>query len=122
MLIFALSAAIVATIVAAAHFILGQKLVLGPLLNEQTEGVLAAPTLQHLTWAMYQLHSVVWASLGIAVLVNRLHAGGALIGYLAIFIFVLSGVGNFIALRRPHPGGILLLLAAALTAADIWVH
>lgn len=122
MLIFAIAAAITAVIVAAAHFVLGERVVLKPLFAEQTNGVLSAPAMRRLTWMMYQLHSLVWASLGVAVLLNRLWGGGDLIGYLAILIFGISGAGNFAALRRPHPGGILLLLAAALTAADIWFN
>ncbi|MEP2101549.1 MAG: hypothetical protein ABJP02_02855 [Parasphingorhabdus sp.] len=122
MLIFAIVTAIIAVTVAAAHFILGEQAVLKPLFAEPTQGILSAPTMRHLTWAMFQLHSLVWGSLGVAVLLNRLQGGGDLIGYLAILIFAISGIGNFAALRRPHPGGILLLLAAATTAADIWFN
>lgn len=122
MLIFAIATAIIAVTVAAAHYILGERVVLKPLFAETTHGLLAAPTMRHLTWAMFQLHSLVWASLGIVVLLNRLQGGSDLIAYLAILIFTTSGIGNFAALRRPHPGGILLLLAAATTAADIWFN
>lgn len=122
MLIFAIATAIIAVTVAAAHFNLGERVILKPLFAEPTDGLLSSPNMRHLTWAMYQLHSLVWASLGIAVLVNRLQGGGDLIAYLAILIFTISGIGNFAALRRPHPGGILLLLAAATTAADIWFN
>ncbi|WP_422345545.1 hypothetical protein [Parasphingorhabdus sp.] len=122
MLIFAIATAIIAVTVAAAHYILGERVVLKPLFAEPTEGLLSAPSMRRLTWAMFQLHSLVWASLGIAVLLNRLQGGSDLIGYLAILIFTTSGIGNFAALRRPHPGGILLILAAATSAADIWFN
>lgn len=122
MLIFAIATAVIAVTVAVAHFILGERVVLKPLFAEPTDGLLAAPAMRHLTWAMFQLHSLVWGSLGIAVLLNRFQGGSDLIGYLAILIFTLSGIGNFAALRRPHPGGVLLLLAAATTAADIWFN
>ncbi len=122
MLFFAIAAAIIAVTVAAAHYILGERAVLKPLFAEPTDGLLATPTMRHLTWAMFQLHSLVWASLGIVVLLNRLQGGSDLIGYLAILIFTASGIGNFAALQRPHPGGILLFLAAGMTAADIWFN
>ncbi|MEH6758087.1 MAG: hypothetical protein V7676_11280 [Parasphingorhabdus sp.] len=122
MLIFAIGTAVTAVIVAAAHFVLSARAVLKPLFAEPTKGVLAVSAMRDLTWVMFQLHSFVWASLGIAVLLNRLESGSHMIGYLAILIFTASGIGNFAALRRAHPGGLLLLFAAALSAADIWFN
>lgn len=119
MTLFAYAAALLGTVVAIAHFIIGDRAVLQPLFREQTGGILAAKPMRDLTWAMFQLHSLVWAALGIAVLVNRLQGGGDLVAGLAMLIFTVSGVANLLVLRRPHPGGILLLLAAAASAADI---
>ena len=119
MMLFAFAAAVLGTVVAIAHFIIGDRVVLQPLFREQTGGILAAKPMRDLTWAMFQLHSLVWAALGIAVLVNRLQGGGDLVAGLAMLIFTVSGLANLLVLRRPHPGGILLLLAAAASAADI---
>jgi len=118
-MLFAYAAALLGLVVAIAHFIIGDRVVLQPLFREQNGGILAARPMRDLTWAMFQLHSLVWAALGLAVLVNRLQGGGDLIAGLAILIFTVSGVANLLVLRRPHPGGILLLLAAAASAADI---
>jgi hypothetical protein len=118
-MLFAYAAALLGVVVAIAHFIIGDRVVLQPLFREQTGGILAAKSMRDLTWAMFQLHSLVWATLGIAVLVNRLQGGSDLVVYLAMLIFIVSGVANLLVLRRPHPGGILLLLAAAASAADI---
>jgi hypothetical protein len=118
-MLFAVAAAVTGIIVAIAHFIIGDRVVLQPMFREQTSGILAAKPMRDLTRAMFQLHSLVWAALGIAVLVNRWQGGGDLIGYLAMLIFTVSGVANLLVLRRPHPGGILLLIAAAAAAADM---
>ncbi|NCN84993.1 MAG: hypothetical protein GW808_02410 [Sphingomonadales bacterium] len=119
MMLFAYAAALLGVVVAIAHYIIGDRVVLQPLFREQTGGILAAKPMRDLTWAMFQLHSLVWATLGVAVLVNRWQGGSDLVGYLAILIFTVSGLGNLLVLRRPHPGGIMLLLAAAASAADI---
>ena len=119
MMLFAFAAALLGVVVAIAHFVIGDRAVLQPLFREQTGGILAAKPMRDLTWAMFQLHSLVWATLGIAVLVNRLQGGNDLVAGLAMLIFTVSGLANLLVLRRPHPGGILLLLAAAASAADI---
>jgi len=119
MMLFAYVAALLGVVVAMAHYVIGYRVVLQPLFREQTSGILAAKPMRDLTWAMFQLHSLVWATLGVAVLVNRWQGGSDLIVYLAILIFTVSGLGNLLVLRRPHPGGIMLLFAAAASAADI---
>jgi hypothetical protein len=119
MMLFAYVAALLGVVVAMAHYVIGYRVVLQPLFREQTSGILAAKPMRDLTWTMFQLHSLVWAVLGIAVLVNRWQGGSDLIVYLAILIFTVSGLGNLLVLRRPHPGGIILLFAAAASAADI---
>ena len=118
MMLFAYTAALLGVTVAVAHYVIGYRVVLQPLFREQTGGILAAKPMRDLTWAMFQLHSLVWAALGIAVLVNRWQGGSDLIVYLAILIFTVSGLCNLLVLRRPHPGGIILLFAAAASAAD----
>jgi hypothetical protein len=119
MMLFAYVTALLGVVVAIAHFIIGDRAVLQPLFREPTSGILAAKPMRDLTWTMFQLHSLVWAALGVAVLVNRWQGGSDLIVYLAILIFTVSGLGNLLVLRRPHPGGIMLLFAAAASAADI---
>ena len=118
MMLFAYTAALLGVTVAVAHYVIGYRVVLQPLFREQTSGILAAKPMRDLIWTMFQLHSLVWAALGIAVLVNRWQGGSDLIVYLAILIFTVSGLGNLLVLRRPHPGGIILLFATAASAAD----
>lgn len=119
MTLFAYAAALLGVAVAIAHYIIADRVVLQPMFREQRGGILAAKPMRDLTWAMFQLHSLVWAALGIGVLVNRMQGGSDLVVYLAILIFTVSGLANLLALRRPHPGGIIILLAAAASAADI---
>ena len=69
--------------------------------------------------AIAHIPSLAWAGLGIAVLLNRLQSGSDLLPIIAATIFALSGVANIAALRRPHPGGVILLAMAFATIADI---
>ena len=63
--------------------------------------------------------SLTWAVLGIAVFVARLDGGNALLSIVAAIVFGVSGIGNLVALRRPHFGGLMLLVATALTLLDL---
>jgi hypothetical protein len=63
--------------------------------------------------------SLAWAVLGVAVVVARIEGGNPLLSVVAAILFAGSGIGNLVALRRPHFGGLMLLAAAALTLADL---
>lgn len=120
--IWAILAATLAVVVAVAHSILSERVILVPLFREPARGVLRAPAMRNITRALFHMPSVAWAALGVGVLLNRVQGGPDLIAYVAMIVFASSAIGNLVALRRPHPGGLLLLLATAATAADIIVN
>lgn len=119
MLIYAIIVAVLGLIVAIAHSVIGERVILGPLYRERTDGVLAARAMRDVVRAVFHIPSLAWAGLGIAVLLNRLQSGSDLLPIMAAIIFALSGIGNLAALRRPHPGGLILLAMAIATIADI---
>ena len=118
MLIYAIIVAVLGLIVAVAHSVLSERVILGPLYREQTGGLLAAQAMRDIIRAVFHIPSLAWAGLGLAVLLNRLQAGSDLLPVTAAIIFALSGIGNLAALRRPHPGGLILLAMAIATIAD----
>ena len=63
--------------------------------------------------------SMVWSVLGIAILAARVEGRNPLLSIVATTIFAASGVGNLLALRRPHIGGLVLEVTAALALADL---
>ena len=115
MLVYAIIVAVLGLVVAVAHSVLGEKVILGPLYR----GLLAARATRDVIRAVFHVPSLAWAGLGIAVLLNRLQSGSDLLPVTAAIIFALSGIGNLAALRRPHPGGLILLAMAIATIADI---
>ena len=117
--IYATIVAALGLIVAIAHSVLGERVILGPLYREQTSGLLAARATRDVIRAVFHVPSLAWAGLSIAVLLNRLQSGSDLLPVTAAIIFALSGIGNLAALRRPHPGGLILLGMAMVTVADI---
>ena len=119
MLIYAIIVALLGLIVAIAHSVIGERVILGPLYRERTTGLLAARAMRDIVLAVFHMPSLAWAGLGLAVLLNRLQSGIDLLPVTAAIIFALSGIGNLAALRRPHPGGLILLAMAIATIADI---
>jgi hypothetical protein len=117
--IYATIVALLGVIVAIAHSVLGERVILRPLYRERTTGLLAARAMRDIIRAVFHIPSLAWAGLGIAVLLNRLQSGSDLLQIVAAVIFALSGVANIAALRRPHPGGVILLAMAFATIADI---
>lgn len=117
--IYATVVALLGVIVAIAHSVLGERVILRPLYRERTTGLLAARAMRDIIRAVFHIPSLAWAGLGIAVLLNRLQSGSDLLPIIAALIFALSGVTNIAALRRPHPGGVILLAMAFATIADI---
>lgn len=122
MLVYAIIVAALSIIVAIAHSMISERRLLGPLYREPQSGILATKQMQDIFRAVFHMPSLAWAGLGVAVLLNRQQGGTDLLPYVAMIIFALSGAGNLVALRRPHPGGIILLLAAIATFADIWFN
>jgi hypothetical protein len=119
MLIYAIIVALLGVIVALAHSVIGERVILGPLYRERSGGLLGARAMRDIVRAVFHMPSLAWAGLGIAVLLNRMQSGSDLLPITAAIIFALSGIGNLAALRRPHPGGLILLAMAIATIADI---
>ncbi|MEM8918181.1 MAG: hypothetical protein AAGE37_04905 [Pseudomonadota bacterium] len=122
MLIYAILAAVLGLIVGIAHSVLGERVLLGPLYREPSTGVLASRSSRDIIRAVFHIPTIAWSALGIAVLINRMQDGGDLLPLTAAIIFGISGVGNLAALRRPHPGGLILLAMAAAALADIYFN
>lgn len=116
----AAAAAVLGVVVAIAHSTIGERRIFRPLMLEDQRGALAGPIAQPIMRAVWHLPSLVWATLGIAVLVARLQGGDIFVTVIAAFIFAASGVANLTALRMPHFGGLLLLALAGLVVADCW--
>jgi hypothetical protein len=122
MLIFAITTAVLGIIVAIAHSVLSERVLLGPLFRERSDGMLASEPTRNIIRAVFHMPSLAWSALGIAVFFNRLQEGSDLLPITVIVVLAISGIGNFAALRRPHPGGIILLVMAGATLADIWIN
>ncbi|QJB70094.1 hypothetical protein [Parasphingorhabdus halotolerans] len=122
MQIYAIIVATLGVIVAVAHSTLSERILLEPLYRERTDGMLAAKPMRDIIRAVFHMPSIAWAGLGIAVMLNRMQDGSDLLPIIAAIIFMLSGIGNLAALRRPHPGGLVLLAMAIATIADIWIN
>jgi len=122
MLIHASLVAVLGLVVAIGHSVLSERVILGPLYRERTDGLLAVRATRDIVRVVFHVPSLAWAGLGIAVLLNRMQSGSDLLPVTAAVIFALSGAGNLAALRRPHPGGILLLVMAVAAIADLWFN
>ena len=117
----ALAAAVAILGIAAAigHSVISERAILGPLFAGERVGILKSRAQRAIIRAVFHLPSIAWAVLGIAVLVGRLEGGNRLLDIVAAIIFACSGIGNLIALRRPFPGGLILLAGAGLTLGDL---
>ena len=116
---FAAGAALLGIAGAVGHSVIGERTIFGPLYAGTPVGILRSRPTRAIIRAVFHLPSVVWAVLGIAVLVAHIEGGNRLLDIVAVIVFAVSGIGNLAALRRPHFGGLLMLAAAALTLADL---
>jgi len=108
-------AAGLALFAALAHSYLSERIFLAPLRAEQVAGsVFSGAAPKRLVVAMFHLPSLCWASMAISLLVLE-PAGSGYRETLLLFaaVYALSGIGNFWALGKVHPGGVVLLCAAA---------
>lgn len=115
---FAAATAALATVCAVAHSMLSESRYLKPLLSDPQITFFKSRRARDVTRLMFHLPSFVWFVLGIMVLVARMSGGDRLLSIAAALIFLGSGLTNLFAIRRVHFGGLLLLTAAALAAAD----
>ena len=111
-----------AMMAAAGHSILSERLFLRPLRSETLEGsVFSTDVSRKLVAAMFHLASVCWASMAVSMLLLEPGSGGyaaTLCIYAAVY--AISGLGNFWAVGKPHPGGLLLLSASVLILAALY--
>ena len=110
-----------ALLAAAGHSFLSERLFLMPLRSEAIEGsVFSTDVAKRLAVAMFHLASLCWVSMALSLLVLEPGAEGyeATLGLYAA-VYAISGLGNFWAVRRPHPGGVLLLATSALILAAL---
>lgn len=116
---FAAGAAILGIAGAVGHSLIGERMIFGPLYAGNPGGILKSRSTRAIIRAVFHLPSMVWAVLGVGVLAAHVEGGNPLLSLVAAIIFAGSGIGNLVALRRPHFGGLLMLAAAALTVADM---
>jgi len=120
-LVFAAGVAILGILTAVGHSVISERAILGPLFASTPAGILKSRATQAIIRAVFHMPSVMWAVVGVAVLVARFEGGNQLLSIVAAILFAASGIGNLMALRRPHFGGLMLVAAAALTMADLLV-
>jgi hypothetical protein len=111
--------AILGIATAVGHSVISECAILGPLYAGSPGGILRSRATRSVIRAVFHMPSLMWAVLGIAVLLARLEGGNPLLSIVAATLFAASGVGNLAALRRPHFGGLMLVGAAALTLAHL---
>ena len=110
-----------ASLTAVGHSYLSERLLLGPFRSETVAAsVFAASPQKRLVSAMFHFPSLCWVAIGVSMLQLDPEAGGYR-ETLHIYagIYAASGVGNFWATGRPHPGGVMLLLVSALVLAAL---
>ncbi len=117
-IVIAAAVAALAVATAIGHSLIGERRIFPALYAEPRTGVLASRPTRAVLRAVFHLPSFAWVVLGMAVLVARLDGGDRIVSAVAALIFASAGIGNLVALRRLHPGGVMMLVAAALTIAD----
>ena len=110
--------ATLAVATAIGHSVIGERKIFAPLYAEPPVGLLKSRPLRAVLRGVFHLPSFAWVILGLAVLLARLDGGNRMISVVAALIFASAGIGNHVALRRPHPGGLMMLVATALTVVD----
>ena len=112
---------ILGIVAAVGHSVISERMILGPLYAGTLTGILKSRATRAIIRAVFHMPSLAWAVLGAAVLVARLEGGNPLLSIVAAILFAGSSIGNLVALRRLHFGGLMLIGAAALTLADLWL-
>lgn len=110
-----------ALLASAGHSILSERLFLTPLRSETIEGsVFSTDVAKRLAVAMFHLASLCWVGMAVSMLVlDPSGEGYATTLHLYATIFAISGLGNFWAVGKPHPGGVLLLATSVLILAAL---
>jgi hypothetical protein len=116
--LYAGAVALLSIAAGVAHSIIGERRIFQPLSREEQHGALAYPRARPILRVVWHLPSLIWPLLGVTLLVARLNGGDIYVTVIAAAVFGISGLGNLIGLRQPHPGGLTLLAMAALVLAD----
>jgi hypothetical protein len=114
---FAFGAAALGLFAGIAHSLIGERAIFRPLQREEQAGVLRGRSTRAVVRAVWHIPSFVWIVLALAVLLHGDGPASGAVATIAAIVFAGSGIGNIAALRRPHFGGITLLLAAASALA-----
>jgi hypothetical protein len=108
-------ACLLALLTAIGHSVLSERMFLRPLRVQADGGVFAGESPKKLATAMFHFPSLCWIAMGVSMLLLEPASGGYR-ETLQIYagLYAVSGLGNFWAVGRPHPGGVLLLATSAL--------
>ncbi len=111
-----------AILAAVGHSTLSERLFLRPLRKETVEGTVFSGGVQRkLATAMFHLASISWVTMATSMVLLEPGSGGYRATlHLFAGVFAVSGIGNFWAVGKPHPGGVLLLGASALVLAALY--
>ena len=115
-------ASVLALLTALGHSYLTERMLLRPLRAETALGsVFSGEAPKKLATAMFHFPSLCWIGMAISMLLLEPASGGYR-ETLHIYagIYAVSGIGNFWAVGRPHPGGILLLSASTLILSALY--
>jgi hypothetical protein len=120
-LVYVVTAAVLSVATGVAHSAIGEVRLLDPILGSLPH--LSEPGYgRRLVRAVWHLPSVIWPMVALAAVVARSQGGDPTLSSLAIAVFLVSGAGNLLAAQQLHPGGILLLVIAALMSVDWYAH
>jgi hypothetical protein len=115
-------ASILALLTAVGHSVLSERMFLRPLRAQKAAGtVFSDDAPKRLATAMFHFPSLCWLCMAASMLLLEPEGGGyreTLQIYAALY--AISGLGNFWAVGRPHPGGILLLSSSALILVALY--
>jgi hypothetical protein len=110
-----------AALTAVGHSVLSERMFLQPLRAETTGGVFSDDGPKRLVTAMFHLPSLCWAALALSMLLLEPgDPGSRATLQLYACVYAASGLGNFWAVGRPHPGGVLLLSTSALIGVALY--
>lgn len=118
------AAAVAAMILGLAHSVLGEKLLISPILAEPPRGVLGRPLARFILRFAWHITTVTWWSFAAVLMVTAVfpQLSSARL-FCAVFgaAFLAMGVVDAFGSRGRHVGWPLLVLVGALTLAAAWI-
>lgn len=104
------------------HSFLSERVILRPLFAETGSTVLKNARTRDIVRAVFHIPSLAWGLLGAALILAGVAAASApLLVVAAAAVFLASGLANFAALRRVHPGAVVLISAGIFAIAGLSV-